>query len=211
VGDKIGQHGFQQVLGGLTAFLAHHNHVFTLGRALDPEIPDRDPLVGRLIEIATKLEGLYRHASTHAAGMVIGDRPLDEAMAIVRRAFRAREAVPGGLTHDVRLLRPFPVYVERARGTRKWTADGQGLIDYWMGHGSLILGHGHPRILEAVRAQLERGTHYGACHELEVRWAELVKRLIPSAERVRFTMTGTEATQLALRLARAYTGKPRVV
>ncbi|MEW6665442.1 MAG: aspartate aminotransferase family protein [Thermodesulfobacteriota bacterium] len=128
-----------------------------------------------------------------------------------RLASRAREALPGGLTHDGRILKPFPVYVERARCTRKWTADGQELIDYWMGHGSLILGHGHPRIVDAVRAQLERGTHYGACHVLEIRWAELVKGLIPSAERVRFTMSGTEATQLAMRLARAYTGKPRVV
>jgi glutamate-1-semialdehyde 2,1-aminomutase len=128
-----------------------------------------------------------------------------------RLAARSREAVPGGITHDVRHLKPFPVYVERAQGARKRTVDGQELIDYWMGHGSLILGHGHPRILEAIQAQLERGTHYGACHELEIRWAELVKRLIPSAERVRFTASGTEATHLALRLARAHTGKPKIV
>jgi len=128
-----------------------------------------------------------------------------------RLAARARQAVPGGITHDVRHLKPFGVYVERAHGTRKWAADGQELVDYWMGHGSLILGHGHPRILEAIQAQLGRGTHYGACHELEVRWAELVKQLVPSAERVRFTMSGTEATHLALRLARAYTDKPNVV
>jgi glutamate-1-semialdehyde 2,1-aminomutase len=126
-------------------------------------------------------------------------------------ALRARRCVPGGITHDVRNLKPFGIYVERAQGTRKWTAEGQELVDYWMGHGSLLLGHGHPRILEAVRAQLDRGTHYGACHELEVRWAELVQRLIPSAERVRFTASGTEATHLALRLARAATGKPMIV
>ncbi len=126
-------------------------------------------------------------------------------------AARAGQVIAGSITHDIRHMKPFPVYVERAQGTRKWTADGQELIDYWMGHGALFLGHGHPAILQALREQLERGTHYGACHELEVRWAELVQRLIPSAERVRFTNSGTEATQLALRLARAHTGKPKVV
>ncbi|HSB80322.1 MAG TPA: aspartate aminotransferase family protein [Candidatus Methylomirabilis sp.] len=124
---------------------------------------------------------------------------------------RAGRVIPGGITHDIRQLKPFPIYVERAQGTRKWTVDGQELVDYWMGHGALFLGHGHPMLLRAVHEQLDRGTHYGACHELEVRWAELVQRLVPSAERVRFTSSGTEATQLALRLARAYTGKPKVV
>jgi glutamate-1-semialdehyde 2,1-aminomutase len=123
----------------------------------------------------------------------------------------AGQVIAGGITHDVRHLKPFPIYVDRAQGTRKWTADGQELIDYWMGHGALFLGHGHPAVLQAVHAQIDRGTHYGACHALEVRWAELVQRLVPSAERVRFTSSGTEATQLALRLSRAYTGKPNVV
>ena len=124
---------------------------------------------------------------------------------------QAGEVIAAGITHDVRHLKPFPIFVERAGGTRKWTVDGQELIDYWMGHGALFLGHGHPEILRAVHEQLDRGTHYGACHELEVRWAGLVQQLVPSAERVRFTSSGTEATQLALRLSRAYTGKPKVV
>jgi glutamate-1-semialdehyde 2,1-aminomutase len=124
---------------------------------------------------------------------------------------RAGSSIAGRITHDIRHLKPFPVYVERALGSRKWTVDGQELIDYWMGHGSLFLGHGHPAIVQAVNEQIQRGTHYGACHELEVRWAELVQRLTPSAERVRFTNSGTEATHLALRLARAHTGKPKVV
>ncbi|MBI3988427.1 MAG: aspartate aminotransferase family protein [candidate division NC10 bacterium] len=124
---------------------------------------------------------------------------------------RAKEAIPGGITHDIRHLKPFPLYVERARGSRKWDVDGYESIDYWMGHGALLLGHCHPDVTGAVAAQLEKGTHYGACHELEIRWAERVKRLIPSAEEVRFTMSGTEATQLAIRLARASTGKSKVV
>lgn len=124
---------------------------------------------------------------------------------------RARHLIPGGITHDIRHMTPFPVYIERAKGTRKWAVDGQELIDYWMGHGALLLGHLHPEVVRAVRAQLEKGTHLGACHPVEVRWAELVHQMVPSAERVRFTGSGTEATQLALRLARAYTGKSKVM
>jgi len=123
----------------------------------------------------------------------------------------AGRVIAGAVTHDIRHLRPFPIYVERAQGTRKWTVDGQELIDYWMGHGALFLGHGHPVIRQAVHEQVDKGTHYGACHALEIRWAEEVHELIPSAERVRFTSSGTEATQLALRLARAFTGRPKVL
>ncbi|HEY8486494.1 MAG TPA: aminotransferase class III-fold pyridoxal phosphate-dependent enzyme, partial [Limnochordales bacterium] len=124
---------------------------------------------------------------------------------------RALELFPSGVTHDARWLAPFAVYVERARGSRKWDVDGNELIDYWMGHGALLLGHGHPAIVQAVQDQLQRGTHYGACHPLEVEWAEWVRRLMPAAERVRFTNSGTEATHLAMRLARAFSGKSRVV
>src|SRR5919106_1502649 len=80
-----------------------------------------------------------------------------------------------------------------------------------MGHGALFLGHCHPAVVKAVQAQVARGTHLGASHELEVRWAELVNQLVPSAELTRFTMSGTEATHLAMRIARAATGRPRVV
>jgi glutamate-1-semialdehyde 2,1-aminomutase len=126
-------------------------------------------------------------------------------------ADRARLAIPGGITHDIRHLLPFPIYVDRASGTRKWDVDGHEYIDYWMGHGALFLGHCHPRVVEAIREQAGRGTHLGASHELEIRWAELVNRLIPCAELTRFTMSGTEATHLALRVARAYTGRSRIV
>ena len=89
--------------------------------------------------------------------------------------------------------------------------DGNEYVDYWMGHGALFLGHAHPSLVEAVTQQVASGTHYGACHELEVEWAEWICRLVPSAELVRFTMSGTEATHLALRLARATTGRPKIV
>ena len=124
---------------------------------------------------------------------------------------RARAVIPGGITHDGRHLKPFPIYVDRAQGPRKWDVDGHELIDYWMGHGALFLGHCHPAVVKAMQEQAARGTHLGASHELEVRWAELVCKLIPSAEMVRFTMSGTEATHLAMRIARAYTGRTRVL
>lgn len=124
---------------------------------------------------------------------------------------RARGVIPGGITHDGRNLAPFPVYVDRAKGSHKWDVDGNEYIDYWMGHGSLFLGHCHPAVVKAVQEQVARGTHLGASHELEVRWAELVQKLIPSAQMVRFTMSGTEATHLALRIARAFTGRPKIL
>jgi glutamate-1-semialdehyde 2,1-aminomutase len=124
---------------------------------------------------------------------------------------RARGVIPGGITHDGRHLKPFPIYIERAQGPLKWDVDGHEYVDYWMGHGALFLGHCHPTVVKAIQQQAARGTHLGACHELEVRWAELITKLMPSAEMVRFTMSGTEATHLALRIARAYTRRPKVV
>src|SRR5262245_31441878 len=87
---------------------------------------------------------------------------------------------PSGVTHDARHLLPFPIYVDRALGSKKWDVDGHEIIDYWAGHGAILLGHSHPAIVEAVREQAGRSTHPGACHELEVRWGELVKQLVPS-------------------------------
>jgi glutamate-1-semialdehyde 2,1-aminomutase len=124
---------------------------------------------------------------------------------------KAQRLIPGGITHDIRHTLPFPPYIERGRGARKWSVEGHELIDYWVGHGALFLGHLHPAVVAAVKAQMDRGTHLGGCHPLEVRWAELVTQLVPSAERVRFTQSGTEATQLALRLARAASGKEKIV
>ena len=123
----------------------------------------------------------------------------------------ACKVIPAGLTHDSRTTLPYPIYAARAAGPRKWDVDGNEYVDYFGGHGALLLGHSHPAVVEAVQRQVALGTHWGASHELEVRWAELVHRLVPCAERVRFTASGTEATQLALRLARAYTGKPKIL
>ena len=127
------------------------------------------------------------------------------------RATRARDIFPSGLVHDARRLLPYPIYVESAKGSRKRDVDGNEYIDYYGGHGALILGHAHPHMLAATHAQLELGTHYGACHDLEVSWGERVQTLVPCAERVRFTSSGTEANLMAIRLARAHTGKAKLV
>src|SRR5436190_612834 len=123
----------------------------------------------------------------------------------------AREVLPAGLTHDSRITSPYPIYVARAAGPRKWDVDGNEYVDSFGGHGALLFGHCHAPVVEAVQRQVALGTHWGSSHELEVEWGGLVQRLIPSAERVRFTASGTEASHLALRLARAYTGKSKIV
>jgi glutamate-1-semialdehyde 2,1-aminomutase len=128
-----------------------------------------------------------------------------------RLSRRAAAVFPDGVTHDIRRNSPFSLYAARAAGSRKWDVDGNEIVDYVMGHGALLLGHNHPDVLAAVLAQAPLGTHYGASHELEIRWGELVQRLVPSAERLRFTSSGTEATMMALRLARAHTGREKIV
>jgi glutamate-1-semialdehyde 2,1-aminomutase len=129
-----------------------------------------------------------------------------------RAAFeRASQVLPGGVTHDVRSFVPFLPYIVRAHGARKWDLDGHEYIDYAMGHGALLLGHAHPALIDAVNRQVTHGTHPGANHTLEVEWAERVRALVPGAEMVRFTGSGTEATLLALRLARAANGRTSVV
>jgi glutamate-1-semialdehyde 2,1-aminomutase len=124
---------------------------------------------------------------------------------------QAQKVFPSGVTHDARYLVPHALFVSRADGAHKWDVDGHEYVDYFGGHGALILGHNHPAVTEAVQEQLSRGVQYAASHELELEWAGLIQKLIPCAERVRFTVTGTEATMLALRVARAYTGKDKII
>ncbi len=126
-------------------------------------------------------------------------------------AGEAGSIFPSGITHDSRRTLPYAVYVENAKGARKWDADGNEYVDYYGGHGALLLGHGREEVVAAVQTQLSRGTHFGACHELELKWGNLVKQMVPCAERVRFTSSGTEANLMALRLARAFTGRPKIV
>jgi glutamate-1-semialdehyde 2,1-aminomutase len=114
---------------------------------------------------------------------------------------KACRIIPGGITHDSRHLVPFPLYVARAAGPRKWDVDGREYIDYWMGHGALFLGHSHPAMVEAVKRQVSLGTHYGACHKPRGGVGRLDHEAHPLGGEVRFTMSGTEATHLAIRLS----------
>jgi glutamate-1-semialdehyde 2,1-aminomutase len=124
---------------------------------------------------------------------------------------RSVRLFPSGVTHDSRYLQPFPVFANEASGSKKLTVDGPELIDYWVGHGALLLGHSHPAIVEAVQKQVALSTHPGACHELEVEWGEWIRRLVPSAELMRFTNSGTEATLMAIRVCRIATGRTKVI
>lgn len=125
-------------------------------------------------------------------------------------AAQAASLFPSGVTHDSRYLRPYGIYVERGEASRKWDVDGNEYIDYIIGHGSLLLGHARPEVVSAVRDAMGAGSHFGASHAKEVRWAQLIQNLLPSAERIRFTGSGTESTHMALRLARAHTGKRKL-
>ena len=128
-----------------------------------------------------------------------------------RQAYeRAGRLLPGGVTHEIRSVLPFLPYIVRAEGSRKWDLDGHEYVDYAMGHGALILGHAHPTLVQAVERQIRLGTHPGANHLLEIEWAERVHAIVPGAEQIRFTSSGTEATLLAVRLARAATGRRKL-
>ncbi len=126
-------------------------------------------------------------------------------------AEQALDLMPSGIAHDGRLIDPYGIYVARAEGPRKWDVDGNEYVDYFGGHGALLLGHRHPEVMRAVAEALGAGTHFGANHPGEVAWAAAIRRLVPFAERVRFTSSGTEATLMAVRLARAFTGRHTLV
>ena len=124
---------------------------------------------------------------------------------------RANAAMAGGVGHDVRYNDIAPTYITHALGSHKWDIDGNEYIDYGMGNGALLLGHAHPKVIEAVQLAVPAGLHFGNDHPQMVDWAELILSLLPSAELVRFTNSGTEGTMLALRLARAVTGREKVL
>lgn len=120
---------------------------------------------------------------------------------------RAKMVLPAGVTYGIRYFEPYPFFVAKARGSKLWDVDGNEYIDFWLGHTALILGHSPREVVKAVEKQLENGTLYGVSHELEVTLAEQVAKMVPSAEMVRFTNSGTEANMYATRLARAFTGR----
>jgi len=108
-------------------------------------------------------------------------------------------------------VEPHPIFVTHGQGSKFYDVDGNEYIDYALGLGPLILGHCPRPVIEAVRAQLERGSHFGAPHELEIKVSKRLTELIPSLELIRYNQSGTEAVQAALRVARAYTGKNKII
>ncbi len=127
---------------------------------------------------------------------------------------RALKLIPGGVNSPVRAFRSVggsPFFVTSARGATLTTADGRELIDFVCTWGPAIHGHNHPRIKSAIADALENGTSFGTPNPYEVRMAELIHRLVPSVEKVRMCNSGTEATMSAVRLARGFTGRDKII
>jgi glutamate-1-semialdehyde 2,1-aminomutase len=124
---------------------------------------------------------------------------------------RACKVFPSGNTRAPHFMWPYPAYITRAEGCRIWDADGNEYIDYVNNYGPLILGHRHPKVLQAVKEQLENGFWMGGASELEIKLAERMIELYPSIEQLRYCPTGSEACMTAARAVRAYTGKDKIL
>jgi glutamate-1-semialdehyde 2,1-aminomutase len=127
---------------------------------------------------------------------------------------RAKFRIPGGVNSPVRAFKSVgrnPIFIARAKGALIWDVDGNEFVDYVGSWGPMILGHAHPRVIEAVRNAAHAGTSFGAPTELEVRMAELICEIVPSVEVVRMVNSGTEATMSAVRLARAFTRRDLII
>ncbi len=127
---------------------------------------------------------------------------------------RANRCIPGGVNSPVRAGKSVgvdPPFIARAEGAMLWDADGNKYIDYVCSWGPMILGHSHPEVVQALEESIRLGTSYGAPTEREVEMAELIVEMVPSIEMVRMVNSGTEATMSALRLARGFTGRERII
>jgi glutamate-1-semialdehyde 2,1-aminomutase len=127
---------------------------------------------------------------------------------------KALRLIPGGVNSPVRAFTSVgrtPIFIKKALGSKLWDVDGNRYIDYVGSWGPMILGHAHPRILSAVKRAADGGTSFGAATEREIEMAELISTIMPSVEMVRMVNSGTEATMSAIRLARAFTGKDKII
>ena len=124
---------------------------------------------------------------------------------------RARKVLPGGVNSPVRFYEPFPFFATSARGSKLITTENKTYLDYCMGYGAMVLGHGYPSVIEAVRSQLGSGTLFCVPTEREIKLAEMICRVVPCAEMARLVNTGSEATMHAIRLARAFAKKKGVI
>ena len=120
---------------------------------------------------------------------------------------RAKEVMPGGISHNVHFFPPYPFFIKKTKGSKIWDVDGNEYVDLWMGNFTHILGHRPSVVVHAIEKQLKEGVHWGLVYKKQIEWAELVQELVPSAEMVRFCCSGTEATMYAVRLTRGFTGK----
>ena len=123
---------------------------------------------------------------------------------------RAAKVMPGGTTRTTTYFDPYPLYIDRGEGCRIWDADGTERIDMLGNYTAMILGHAHPKVVEAIKRQAARGTAFAAANPIEVELATLLCERVPSLDQVRFCNSGTEATMFAMRLARAFTGRPKI-
>ncbi len=132
-----------------------------------------------------------------------------------KRLFRrAKKLIPGGVNSPVRAFKAVggePFFVSHARGSKIYDVDGNVYIDYVLSWGPLILGHAHPKVVKALKEAVERGTSYGVPTGLEVKLAEMVLKAYPSMEKVRMVNSGTEATMSAIRVARGFTGRNKII
>ena len=123
---------------------------------------------------------------------------------------RAVKAMPGGTTRTTTYFDPYPLYIDKGDGCRIWDMDGTERIDMLGNYTAMILGHAHPKVVEAISKQAARGTAFAAANPIEVELATLLCERVPSLDLVRFCNSGTEATMFAMRLARAFTGRPKI-
>src|SRR5919199_491388 len=124
---------------------------------------------------------------------------------------RAKNVIPSGVNSPVRYYDPYPFFAVSANGSKIITADHKICIDYCMGYGAVLLGHAHPIVTESVKNQLDIGSLYCVPTEKEVKLAELISQIVPCAEMIRLVTTGAEATMNAIRLARAFTKKKKIL
>ncbi|MGC9516311.1 MAG: glutamate-1-semialdehyde 2,1-aminomutase [Methanomicrobiales archaeon] len=124
---------------------------------------------------------------------------------------QAQKYLPGGVDSPVRAYKPYPFFAKKGSGSIIMDIDGNNYIDYCLAYGPLILGHAHPLVVEEVTEQLKLGSTYGVPTEKEVELAKLVIKKVPCADMVRFVNSGTEATMSAIRLARAFTNKDKII
>lgn len=124
---------------------------------------------------------------------------------------KARKLTPGGVHSSIRFFDPYPIFISKAMGSTIYDVDGNEYIDYHLAFGPVVLGHSHPGVVNAVKDQLSKGIIYGLSNELEVEVAKKIKTHVPSAQMVRFCNSGTEATYHAIRVARAYTKRWKII